>query len=174
MAAGNTILSYAAAVFIPDADAQLVAGDVEVTMVRHKGRWVMAFDDTTEEAATTPEITMPAHFGGGGLKAIIQFYMASDVTNDIAIDVFVEAKTPNADTLDMEASASWDSVNSGTKSVGSTTAGDPLTLEITLTNKDSVAVGDSVRFGIRRDTDSANDDAVGDMFISSVEIQETA
>ena len=120
----------------------------------------------------TPEVDMPSQYTGSGLKAVVHFFMASDATNDIALDVFVEAKTPNADTLDMETADSWDSANSGTKSVGGTTAGDPLTLEITLTNADSVAVGDLVRFGVRRDTDSGDDDASGDLFITCIEIED--
>lgn len=173
MAANDTIFSFTAMDFNPDNDAQLVAGDGPPQMVVHKGRHVWAFDDTVEEAVVTPEYVVPSHYSAGTLKAIIHFYMETDATNDIAIDFFVEAKTPNSDTLDMETATSWASANSGTKSLASTTAGDPLTLEITLTNGDSIAKADSVRFGFRRDCDSANDDAVNDMFVSAVEIQET-
>ena len=168
----NTLLSFAASSFVPDDDAQLVAGDVAAQFTVHKGRVVLAFDDTEEEAAVTHEIPMPQAFAAGTLTAICHFYMASDATNDIALDVFVEAKTPNADTLDLEAATSWDTVNSGTKSLTSTTAGDPLTVSVTLTNQDGVAAGDLVRFGVRRDTDSANDDATGDLFLAAIEIQE--
>ena len=173
MASGDTIFSLSATNFVGDDDAQLVAGDVPAAMTNHVGRLVFSFDDTEEEAMVSDEMICPAHYGAGGLKANIHFYMATDVTNDIAIDVYVEAVTPNADTLDMETATSWDTANSGTASIGSTTAGDLRKLEITLTNKDSIAVGDLTRFGLRRDTDSANDDAVGDMFIAAVEIQET-
>lgn len=162
-----------ATAFVGDNDAQLVAGDGSAAFVNHKGRPALAFDDTDEEAATSVEFEVSEDYTGlGTLKAKILFAMASDVTNDIAIDVFVESKTPNSDTLDMETATSWDSANSGTASVSGTTAGDPLTLVIILSNKDSIAAGDFVRIGIRRDTDSANDDATGDMFIYSVSIYE--
>ncbi len=168
----TTLFNFPAASMIPDDDAQLVAGDVAAQFTVHKGRLVLAFDDTEEKAAVTPEVAMPQAYAAGALTAICHFYMASDVTNDISLDVFVEAKTPNSDTLDLEAATDWDTANSGTVSLGSTTAGDPLTVSITLTNKDSVAAGDLVRFGIRRDTDSGDDDAVGDLFLAAIEIQE--
>jgi len=173
MAAGDTIFLFPAVMWVGDGDAQLVAGDEWPTFVVHEGRMSLAFDDTDEEAAVSVEIPCPAHYDGGGLKAIIHFYMASDNSNDIALDIFVEAKTPDSDTLDLESAASWDSANSGTVSLSGSTAGDPLTLEITLSNDDSIAVGDLVRFGIRRDCDSADDDATGDLYLSAVEIQET-
>lgn len=168
-----TLLPFPAPGLIGDTSAQLVAGDAPAPPdVPAKDRPAVSFDDTDEEAAVTAEMPMPGQYGATTLKATIHFYTASDVTNDLAMDVFVEAKTPNVDTLDMEAAASWDTANSGTVSVSGTTAGDPLTLTITLANKDSVAAGDLVRFGIRRDCDSANDDIVGDVYVTALEIWE--
>jgi hypothetical protein len=171
--AETTLLVLSAPCWTGDADAQLVGGDGDAVPVRHKGRMAWAFDDTAEEAIVSAEVEMPAGYAGTGtLKARIHFAMESDATNDIALDVFVEAKTPNTDTLDMESATSWDSANSATVSVGGTTAGDPLTLTVTLTNDDGVAAGDLVRFGIRRDCDSGDDDASDDLFIYSVTIFE--
>lgn len=173
--ARNFELMLPALFFIGDQDAQLVAGDAAAVPVSHVGRPAYAFDDTDEEAIVSGEFEWPdGYTGSGTLKATVHFAMASDTTNDIAIDAFVEAKTPGTDTLDMEAASSWDSANSGTSSVSGTTAGDPLALTITLTNKDSVASADLVRVGFRRDCDSANDDATGDMFIYSVCLFEEA
>ena len=166
-----TLLNIPASAFIPDQNAQLVAGDVGASWVSHKDRPALSFDDTAEEAAVCPEYAMPGQYAGGTLKATLFLYMATDATNDIAFDVFVEAVTA-LDTLDLEAAVSWDTANAGTASVGGTTAGDLVAITITLANKDSVAAGDLVRFGVRRDTDSANDDASGDAYLSSVEIWE--
>ena len=96
-----------------------------------------------------------------------------DNTNDIALGVYLEAKTPNVDTLDMETATSWDVANSGTISLSGSTVGDPLNLSVPLTNNDSVATGDLVRLGIRRDTLSPNDDASGKVFIYNVDFWET-
>jgi len=167
-----TLLNFPASALLGDNDAQLVAGDVGAVHASKKGRPVLAFDDMDEAAALAPEVEMPSQYSGSGLKAVVHFFMASDATNDIALDVFVEAKTPDSDTLDLEAATGWDSANSGTKSLSGTTAGDPLTLEITLTNADSVAAGDLVRFGVRRDTDSGDDDASGDLYITAIEIED--
>lgn len=167
-----TLLNFPASSMIGDQDAQLVAGDAAALHANKVGRPVLVFDDTDEAAAVTPEVEMPSQYTGSGLKAVVHFFMASDAANDIALDVGVEAKTPNADTLDLEAASSWDTLNSGTKSLAGTTAGDPLTLEITLTNAGSVAAGDLVRFGVRRDTDSGNDDASGDLYITAIEIED--
>ncbi len=171
--AHSTLISLPASSFVGDNDAQLVGGDAAATPVNHLGRPAMAFDATDEEAMVSAELPMPGQYAGGVLTATIHFAMASDATNDIKLDMYVEAKTPDTDTLDMEAASSWHTLNTGTVSVGGTTAGDPLTLVITLTNKDSVAAGDLVRFGIRRDCDSGDDDASGDLFIYSVDIWET-
>lgn len=167
----TTIINLPASALIPDNDANLVAGDNPAQWEAFNGRLGLTFDDIDEEAALSPEMVMPQGVSGT-LSAIIHFFMKSDASNDIALDVFVEAKTPNNDTLDMESADSWDSANSGTKSLGGTTAGDPLTLSITLTNKDSVAAGDLFRIGVRRDCDSGNDDASGDLVITAIEIQE--
>ena len=166
-----TLLTIPASAFIPDQNAQLVAGDVGASFVSHKDRPALSFDDTAEEAAVSPEYSMPGQYAGGTLKATLFLYTASDNTNDLAFDAFVEAVTA-LDTLDIEAAVSWDTANAGTVSVSGTTAGDLIALTITLANKDSVAAGDMVRFGVRRDCDSADDDVSGDIFLASVEIWE--
>lgn len=169
----NFEITLPATFFSPDSDAQLVVGDNPFVFKVHEGRAVMQFDDTDEAAGVSGEFTWPdAYTGTGTLKGDILYYTASDNTNDAAFDLFVEAKTPNSDTLDMEATDSWDTANSGTASVSGSTAGDPRTMTITLSNKDSVASGDSVRIGIRRDCDSANDDIVGNVFVAWVRIYE--
>ena len=171
----QTLLNISSAEMAGDSDAQLVAGDIGSTSYTHKGRVTWSFDATTEQAAITRTFAMPQGingYGGGTLHATLYLYMASDNTNDIAMDVFVEAVTPNADTLDMEAATSWGAANTGTVSLAGTTAGDLIALDVTLTNDDGVEAGDLVRFGIRRDCDSADDDASGDIFLVTMEIWE--
>jgi len=168
----QTLLNFSYNDMHGDEDAQLVAGDIASTTYTHKGRKVWSFDDTVEQALLTDPKVMPAGIDGfsGTLHATLFLYMGSDNTNDIAMDAFVEAVTPDADTLDLETATGWDSVNAGTISLAGTTAGDLVTMDITLTNADNVAVGDLVRFGIRRDCDSANDDASGDVNLIAFEV----
>lgn len=170
----TTLLNLTATNFVGDDDAQLVAGDAACSLEFHKGRAALTFDPGgTAEAAITGEYVMPSEYAAGTLKADIILAADTATTGGVVFDVFVEAKTPGTDTFDMETDTGWDSANSsGDIDLAGTTAGDPLKATITLTNKDSVAAGDTVRFGIRRDTDHAGDDASGDAFVYAVRIFE--
>lgn len=164
-----TLLILPAPLWIGDEDAQLVAGDVAASLERFVGRLGYAFDTTAEEAIVTPELVMPTQYTGSGLTAIVHAASKSATSSNFRWDVLVEAKTPDTDTLDMEAANSWDSVNAASMAVAAT-AGNPMDLSITLTNADSVAAGDLVRFGLRRDTDHADDAAGGDAMFFCMEI----
>lgn len=169
-----SLIILPASMFVGDEDAQLVAGDVAASPENiQSSRIWWAFDDTEEEAIVSAEFSMPTQYTGPGLVAIIHGFFKTEttVTSEAVIDVFVEAKTPNSDTLDMEATASWAAANPGEIDPGGT-AGDPVKQSIALTNADSVAVGDSVRIGVRRDTDEANDIASGDFCITFIELQD--
>lgn len=168
-----TLLDIPASAWIGDTDAQLEAGDLLAPLTNFLGRPAVSFDwGADEEAATSPEFRMPGNYAGGTLMATISFSIDNNA-DDIALDVFVEAKTEDADTLDMLTADGWDAANSGTVSLGGSTAKDPLSMDITLTNKDSVAAGDLVRFGLRRDTDSGDDDAAAILYVWHIEIWES-
>jgi len=169
-----TLLVLEMGVFVGDEDAQLVAGDVAASpefVQSSRGWW--AFDDTAEEAITSKELIMPSQYTGSGLAAIVHGFFKTEIvaTDEARIDVAVEAKTPDTDTLDMEVAESFDSVNAADVVPGGT-AGDPVSKSITLTNADSIAAGDLFRLGIRRDTDHANDTATGDFCITAIEIKD--
>ena len=163
-----TLLILPAPMWIGDIDAQLVAGDVAAALERFEGRLGYAFDATEEEAIVTPEMVMPTQYTGSGLTSIIHYATKSSTSQVCSWDIFVEAKTPNADTLDMETASSWDSVNAvDDTTLG--TAGNPASISKALTNADSAVVGDTLRFGLRRDTDG-NDVATGDLIFFCMEI----
>lgn len=164
-----TLLIIPASYWIGDVNAQLDAGDMAAVMEKFNGRIGFTFDATNEEAILTPELVMPTPYTGSGLVAIVHAASKTATGSNFRWDVFVEAKTPDVDTLDMETAASWATANSGSMVVAAT-AGNPMDLSITLTNADSVAVGDLVRFGLRRDTDHADDAAAGDAIFFSMEI----
>ena len=169
----STLISLPASSFIGDQDAQLVTGDAAASHINLVGRPALAFDDTEEEAAVSVEFEMPSQYSGSGLTATVHFAMASEEMMNVAIDIFVEAKTSDSDALDMESASGWGSVNSGTMQVDSAAEGAPQTLDITLSNNDSVAVGDLVRIGIRRDADhETDDDHAGDMFVFCVTLED--
>jgi hypothetical protein len=174
--AHKTLLTFPASAMFGDEDQQLEAGDAPAPPDRFKGRPVLTFDDDDPEAAITPVVVMPQGLGGyngGTLKADIH-YFTDGGTGNLDYEVFVEAATPDSDTLDMEGSVGWDSANAVTDAVvGVQTY--PRVATVTLTNKDGVAAGDIVRFGIRRDADDGvNDTVVGDVRLHSLEIWEDA
>jgi hypothetical protein len=100
---------------------------------------------------------------------------AGDGAETTDFEAFIEAFTPGTDTTNLITTSSWDAANEvagGT--LIPTDVGAPFDIEITLTNKDSVAVGDIVRVGIRRDTDDGDDDnGTGDIYVDNVEIWES-
>jgi len=169
-----SLVSLSAAEFVGDMDQQLEAGDGYAPHVTHLGRPALAFDTTAEEAATSASFVMPSIFAGGTLMATVYVYSATASSGGCVFDVCVEAVVPSTDTLDLEAADGFDAVNSsGDIDLAGTTAGDLISADVTLTNKDLVAVGDLVRIGVRRDCNHGNDDAAGDIYLAAVEIWES-
>lgn len=167
-----SILGLAANNFIGDTNAQLVAGDLPALpgVANNAGSHKFAHDNAM--AIVSKRYIMPTQFLGGSLKAKIVFHTETDNTNDLELQVFVEAITPT-DTINLNNTVSWGAANSGTVSVSGSTAGDPLTLVISLTNTDGIQPEDLVRFGIRRNIASADDDILGYVHVDAVEILET-
>ena len=130
----------------------------------------LAFDDSSDESASTGMFFMPAEYTGSGtLKADICYYTASATSGDVALLAVLEALT-DGDSVDMEAAASFDvGGTAGTKTVPGT-AGHPDVLTYTLTAKDNVAAGDIVRLGILRDV--SEDGVSGDVYVASVSLYE--
>ena len=165
--ARNFELTLSAPCFVGDNDAQLVAGDVAAGATNLIGRPAWSFDDAAEEAIVSCEFEVPSTYTGSGtLKVIVFCAMATATSGGVVWDIFVEAVTAG-DTLDLEAAYSWDSANSGTTTAAGT-AGDLFATTITLTNKDSMAAGDLIRIGVRRDTDNGSDTMSGDAYIFGI------
>ena len=166
-----TLLNFPAESLI--ADAVPVVGGDGIGVLKHlQGAWFWALDDTEEEAVITPRVKMPGQYAGGTLKATVwgMFQTETTATDEAVIDVSVEAIT-QGDGVDMDAGTSFDAVNQGEIDPPGT-AGHEASIDITLTNKDSVAAGDYVRFGIRRDCDEADDTATDDFYLGGIEIWE--
>jgi hypothetical protein len=175
MASGDTILEFEFGNFVPDDNETMEAGVGPATVAYHSGldRVVWAMDDTAEEGVVSRHRVCPQHYGGGGLTAYVTFYMASDNTNDVAFDLRIEAITPGSDTLDLEATESFDTANSFTISLSGSTAGDAIVVSSSLSNIDSIAAGDIMRVALMRDCDDAGDDASGDLYFATLELRET-
>lgn len=83
----------------------------------------------------------------------------------------VEAITPG-DAVAMHSTDSFDAINSTNSTTVPGTLGYEGAISVTLTNNDSSAAGDYVRFSLTRD--QVNDTAAGDMYVLSMEIRDGA
>lgn len=123
-------------------------------------RSALAFDTTVSEKCRTVAFEMPEFTGALTLK--IRFAIAA-TTGNVQFRAQVEAITAG-DALNTNTSTSFDTANSsGAIAVNGSTFVES-TLSITLTNADSVAVGDTVTIAIDRDVTVASD-AAGDCFV---------
>lgn len=165
----TTLLQYDATSFDGDT-VPIVAGDLPALFDVINGRTVLAFiDGAAESVAVTKAVHMPQAYAAGELTAILSLFTAA-TANELQLEVQVEA-VADAAAMDLDSATSFDTANTATPTVPAT-AGHLLQVLITLTNKDSVAVGNMVRFLVRRDSDHANDDAAATMYLLSMEIRE--
>jgi hypothetical protein len=133
-------------------------------------RPALAFDAGTVETVYWTFIA-PTQMSGA-LTAKIHYIMASATTGTVDWEVALEAVTPG-DATDLDAGTSFDTLNSASGTVPGT-AGYEQVISVTLTNADSIAVGDLVRISLNRDADDAgaNDSATGDAYVLGIEIQD--
>lgn len=165
----TTLLNFDAACFDGD-NVPVTASDKAAYFDSINGRTVLVYPDGSDEyAAYTRAVEMPQAYAGGTLTAKLGIFTAA-TTGSVCWEVYVEAVT-DADATDLDSTTSFDSVNTATVAVPGT-AGYLDVVSITLTNKDSVAAGDMVRFLVRRDADAAGDDAAASAYLVWLAIQE--
>lgn len=109
----------------------------------------------------------------GALTAVVFYSMASATTGGVRVGVAVEAVTP-ADAVDLDAATSYDTQNAASDTSVPGTAGHMEAISVTLTNADSMAAGDLVRFQLMRLNNHADDSASGDMHVHRMEIRDAA
>ena len=132
------------------------------------GRPALAYDASTNETAywtlAAPEgLTTP-------VSLVITVIMASATSGDTDWDVAVEAIT-DGDAVDLDATTSFDTVNSQDNNSVPGTAGYMQQITVTLTNNDSVAAADYIRISLTRD--AASDTAAGDAFVLIAELRDS-
>jgi len=132
-------------------------------------RPVLAFDATTNETCYWSSV-VPTGWTGT-ITAKVFYKMASATSGDVDVDVAVESVS-DGDTVDLDATTSFDTANSTDNTTVPGTAGYMDVVSVTLTNNDSSAAGDYIRFRLTRD--AASDTAAGDMHVLMVEIQDGA
>jgi hypothetical protein len=130
----------------------------------------LAFDAATDEeiyfTLRAPQaLTAP-------LTAIIDYMMASATANAVRWGVSIEAVT-DGDATDLDAVESLATENTVDVTVPGT-AGHLDQASVTLTNNDSIAVGDYVRIRVRRVGSNAADTATGDALFLGMELRDAA
>lgn len=136
------------------------------------GRPVLGFDASTAE---TCYFTAIAPQGlTGAMTFVFKYMMASATSGKVDFEVAVEAVTPG-DSVDLDATTSFDTANTITAPTVPGTAGYVGEISCTLTNADSMAAGDLVRFSLKRDAaDGTNDTASGDCYFLGGEFRDAA
>lgn len=139
----------------------------------NNGRPVLWFDAATDETCCWTRKIPQGWTGTGTL--VLTCVMASATSGAVGFQLQVEALTAG-DAVDTDATTSFDSVNNSASTTVPATAGYPFEISITITNADSLAAGDYVRFQINRDADGSaiTDSATGDCGVYLGEIRDAA
>jgi hypothetical protein len=135
-------------------------------------RPLLRFDAATDQSCRWT-LVVPQGFTGT-MTLVISYIMATATSGAVRFQVQVEAVS-DGDTLDLDASTSFDTANSNGETVPGT-AGHISQLSVTLTNQDSAAAADMLRIHINRDADgtSGTDDATGFCDVIGCELRDAA
>ncbi len=104
-------------------------------------------------------------YGTGNLTVTIEWYADTVTTGDVVWGVQLAAITPNTDTQDVETKA-LATANTATDTHLGTTAQRLHTVDVTVSNLDSLALDDAVWIRIYRDADAAGDTLIGDVHLT--------
>lgn len=135
-------------------------------------RKYLGYDAATDEAAYWT-VVAPQGWTNTG-TAVISYSMASATSGNIIADVTIEAVTSGDGTPNFASAESLDTANTSSADAVPGTAGLMKQVSITLTNSDSIAAGDTLRFRVRRVGANGSDTATGDMRVYAVEIRDAA
>ena len=127
----------------------------------------LAFDAATDEAAFWKFIA--TNYGSGNLTVTIFWYADTASSGDVIFDVQITAITPNTDSTDVETD-SLATANSATDSHLGTTGQRVHSVDVTVSNLDSVAAGDVVFLRLNRDANNASDTMTGDAIVLGVTV----
>ena len=167
MASGDTLVVFTALHNEPPSS-------IAATIDLRNQHPVLDFDAAADEEAVFSAV-MPRSYGGGGITVTL-VWMASTATSGNAVwQTALERHQDETDDLDSDSFAAFQT--SGAVAAPGT-SGFPQYSTTTHTDggqMDSVAVGESFRFKVRRDADdtSATDNMTGDAELLRVEIRET-
>jgi len=132
-------------------------------------RRVLEFSGTTQQN-TSFAVIVPADFSAN-FTAEFFYTMASGTTGNAQWRCEIEAVTPNVDTLDLDSADSYATANDAAADTVPGTAGHLASVSDELTNGDSAAAGDMIRFRVTYLTAST---AAGNAHLHRVEIRDAA
>jgi hypothetical protein len=131
------------------------------------GRPILLFDASTEETALWTVIAPQGL--SGALTAIVHYICMNAVTGTAAWNVQVEAVS-DGDSQGLEYSTSFDTEQTAGTGTVPGTQGYIDTISVSISNDDSLAVADYLRFGVFRDVSA--DSVANDLALLAVEIRE--
>ncbi len=127
----------------------------------------LAFDTSTEEEVFFDFSAVS--YGSGNVTVTLEWYADTASSGDVRFGAQISALTPNTDTQDIETDA-FDTATEVTDSHLGTTNQRLHSMDIAITNVDSIAADDRVRLRIYRDTGDAADTMAGDCLVTAVKV----
>jgi hypothetical protein len=132
---------------------------------------VLDFDASGDEIAIFSGV-MPRHYAGGGITVTVYWMATSATSGNVKWDGAFERHQDDTDDLDSDSFASYQTTTDACASA----SGELAYTEIEFENGseiDSIAVGESFRFRVRRNGSDSGDTMTGDAELKAVELQET-
>lgn len=127
----------------------------------------LAFDAATDEAGFWH--FQAINYGSGNITVRVEWYADTATSGDVIFGVQLAAITPNTDTQDVE-TKSLATANTATDTHLGTTGQRLHSVDVTVSNLDSVAVNDAVWLRLYRDADAAGDTMAGDAIVTGVTV----
>lgn len=125
------------------------------------------FDAATEE--TVFFVFQAINYGSGNLTLSVQWYSDSSSSGDVIFGAALAAITPNTDSQDIE-TKSFATAQTATDSHLGTTGQRLHTVDITISNLDSLAAGDWCVLKFYRDADDGSDTMSGDASVVGLKL----
>jgi hypothetical protein len=127
----------------------------------------LAFDAAADEGAFWH--FQAVNYGAGNLTVRVEWYADTATSGDVIFGAQLAAITPNTDTQDVETKA-LATANTATDTHLGTTGQRLHTVDITVSNLDSLANNDAVWLRLYRDADAAGDTMTGDAIVTGVTV----
>lgn len=127
----------------------------------------LAFDAAGDEAAFWH--FQAVNYGSGNLTVRVEWYADTATSGDVIFGAQLAAITPNTDSQDVE-TKTLATANTATDTHLGTTGQRLHTVDVTVSNLDSLANNDAVWLRLYRDADAGGDTMTGDAIVTGVTV----